>query len=116
MTDRTPSAQLALGSRAEEMFPTLTEAQVTRIAAHGRVRQVQPGEVLVQAGERTSRFFVVTAGRLELVRWTGGTEEIVAVFQRGMFTGEATMLSGRPGLAQIRAREMGEELEPGSSL
>lgn len=105
MTDRTPAAQLALGSRAEEMFPTLTEAQVARIAAHGRVRQVQPGEVLIQTGERPSRFFVVTAGRLELVRSAGGTEEIVAVLQRGMFTGEATMLSGRPGLTQIRASD-----------
>lgn len=105
MTDRTPAAQLALGSRAEEMFPTLTEAQVARIAAHGRVRQVQPGEVLIQTGERPSRFFVVTAGRLELVRWAGGTEEIVVVLQRGMFTGEATMLSGRPGLTQIRASD-----------
>jgi thioredoxin reductase (NADPH) len=35
----------------------------------------------------------------------------VAVFQPGMFTGEATMLSGRRGLGQIRASDSGEVIE-----
>ena len=37
---------LTLANRAEQIFPTLTEAQVARIAAHGRKRSVQRGEVL----------------------------------------------------------------------
>jgi thioredoxin reductase (NADPH) len=93
------------------MFPTLTEAQVARIAAHGHKRQVQRGEVLVEAGERTTRFFVVTAGQIEIVRLKDETEEIVAVFRPGMFTGEVTMLSGRRGLAQIRVSDAGEVIE-----
>jgi hypothetical protein len=32
-------------SRIEKIFPKLTPAQIDRIAAHGRIRSVQPGEV-----------------------------------------------------------------------
>lgn len=108
MTDITP---LKLASRIEHVFPTLTPEQIARIAPHGHVRQVQRGEVLIEAGERTSRFFVVTAGSLEFVRLSGTTEELVAVIQPGMFTGEVYMLSGRRGFIHIRAGDSGEVIE-----
>ncbi len=111
MTDTISQAQSTLGSRFKEVFPTLTSSQVARIAAHGHLRPVQQGEVLVEAGEHTARFFVVTAGQIEIVRPLGAAEELVAVFQPGMFTGEVTMLSGRRGLGQIRASESGEVIE-----
>jgi len=90
----------------------LTPAQVARISPHGRRRHVEQGEVLVQAGEQTARFFVIVTGRIDVVRPTG-TEEIVVSFSPGMFTGEATMLSGRRGLAQIRAGADSEVIEVG---
>src|SRR2546426_7013481 len=111
MTDTTPPVLSTPGPRLEQMFPTLTAGQVSRIAAHGHVRQVERGEVLVEAGERIARFFVVTAGQIEIVRTSGVAEELVAVCQPGMFTGELTMLSGRRGLVQIRAGEAGEVIE-----
>jgi thioredoxin reductase (NADPH) len=106
-----PPVPSSMGSDDKDMFPTLSESQIARIAAHGHARHVEPGEVLVEAGVRTARFFVVTAGQIEIVQQTGETEEIVAVFRPGMFTGEVTMLSGRRGLAQIRAGESGEVIE-----
>jgi thioredoxin reductase (NADPH) len=111
LTDTISQAQSTLGSRFKEVFPTLTSSQVARIAARGHLRPVQQGEVLVEAGEHTARFFVVTAGQIEIVRPSGAAEELVAVFQPGMFTGEVTMLSGRRGLGQIRASESGEVIE-----
>ena len=90
----------------EEMFPALTPAQISRIAVHGRARHVQQGEVLVEAGEQAARLFVVTVGQIEIVRASEVTDETVAVLRPGMFTGEVTMLSGRRGLAQIRASEV----------
>src|ERR1700752_694237 len=112
MSSETPQLTLTgRDTRAEEMFPTLTEAQLARVAAHGRPRRIEAGEVLVEAGERTSRFFVVKSGRIEIVRPSGATEAVVAVFQPGMFTGEVTLLSGRRGLGQIRAVEPGEVIE-----
>src|SRR3989454_4680358 len=98
------------GQRAERLYPTLTPAQLARITAHGRPRHVERGEVLVQAGEQTARLFVVVAGRLDVVR-PAAAEQVVVSFRPGMFTGEATMLSGRPGLAQIRAGADGEVIE-----
>jgi CRP-like cAMP-binding protein len=73
MTDKTPIIQAAKAP-AEKIVPTLTEAQIARIAAHGRARRVQRGEVLVEAGMRTARFFVVTAGQIEIIRLSGATE------------------------------------------
>jgi thioredoxin reductase (NADPH) len=111
MTDTTPPLQSARALRGDEMFPTLTGAQVARIAAHGRVRQIERGKVLVEAGQKTALFFVVISGQIEIARPSGEAEEIVAVFLPGMFTGEVTMLSGRRGLAQIRVSESGEVIE-----
>src|SRR6185369_9393075 len=93
------------------MFPTLTPSQISRFAAIGIIRKVTPLEVLVEAGERTSRFFVVISGIIQIVQAADGTEKIVATFQPGVFPGAATMLSGRRGLAQIRAAEAGEVIE-----
>src|SRR2546422_1884527 len=81
------------------------------MAAHGRRRHVALGEVLVEAGEQTARLFVVVAGRIDVVRPSPNVEEVMATFGPGMFTGEVTMLSGRRGLAQIRAGAVGEVIE-----
>jgi thioredoxin reductase (NADPH) len=104
---------LALPSRAGETFPTLTPEQIARLAVHGRVRRVDPGEALAKAGEQLARFFVVTAGRVEVVRQSPVGEEVVTVHQPGQFSGEISMLSGRRGFVTIRAAEAGEVIEIG---
>src|SRR3989442_13555439 len=111
-TTTAPAAQSS-GQRAEHIYPTLTPAQLARIAAHGRRRQVERGEVLVEAGEQTARLFVVASGRIDIFRRSQRGEELVVSFGPGMFTGEVTMLSGRRGLAQIRAGAVGEVIEVG---
>ncbi|MFP5265036.1 MAG: FAD-dependent oxidoreductase [Blastocatellia bacterium] len=103
----------ATASRFDDLVPTLTEAQVARVAAHGHVRQVERGEVLVEAGERTMRFFVVVTGQIEIVRPTGASEDLIVLYGPGMFTGEVNLLSGRRGFSQIRASEPGEVIEVG---
>ncbi len=93
------------------MFPTLTPAHIARIAPHGRKRQVARGEVLIEAGERITRFFVVTVGELEVVRRSCGKEELVTIERPGQFTGETHMLSGRRSFVEIRVKEPGEVIE-----
>ena len=93
------------------MFPTLTPEQQKRVAAHGRKRQFQADETLVEADASLNKFFVVLSGRLDIVRTSGTAEEVVAVVEPGMFTGELNMLSGRRALVRIRAREPGEVIE-----
>ena len=41
MTETTSPVPLTLAARVDQVFPTLTPAQIARIAAHGHVRQVQ---------------------------------------------------------------------------
>src|SRR5262245_48374871 len=100
----------ASSRRADGIYPVLTPAQLARIAPHGRQRHVATGEVLVEAGEQATRSFVVVSGRVDIVR-PAASEEIVTSFTAGMFTGEVTMLSGRRGLAEIRAGTDGDVIE-----
>src|SRR2546425_11307844 len=98
MTDTALPVPLTLSSGVERMFPTLTPAQVKRIAAHGKQRSIRSGEVLIEAGARVVPFFVVTAGRGEGVRPSGSTATIVAVHGTGQVTGVVDMLFGGAGV------------------
>jgi thioredoxin reductase (NADPH) len=90
-------------SRIEKIFPKLTSAQISRIAAHGHVRSVQSGEVLIEQGDKSVPFFVVITGEVEIVRPCGVHETLVTVHGSGEFTGEVNMLSGRRSLIRARA-------------
>ncbi len=111
MTLVAPPSPSSSGQRAEQLYPTLTPTQIARIAPHGRRRPVEAREVLVQAGEPVARLFVVVTGWIDILRPSAAGEEVVVSFGPGKFTGEVTMLSGRPGLAQIRAGTAGEVIE-----
>lgn len=111
MTDRIVASPLRLSSGVERMFPTLTPAQIARIAAHGQARSIRRGEVLIEAGARVVPFFVVTSGQVEAALPSGRTETFIAVHGPGQFTGEVNMLSGRPALVRSRAVESGEVIE-----
>jgi thioredoxin reductase (NADPH) len=110
-TETTRTLPLSPGARVDHVFPTLTPAQIARIAAHGTVRAVQAGEVLIEEGRQGVPFFVVTAGQIEIVRRSDGGETIVAAHRPGQFTGEANMLSNRRSLFRARASEAGEVIE-----
>jgi thioredoxin reductase (NADPH) len=110
MLDTTTPLQLTR-SRAEQIFPVLTPAQIGRIAAIGRMRATSSGEVLVEQGDGAMPFFVVVSGELEAVRPTVTTETLITVFRAGQFTGEVNTLSGRRALARIRARQPSEVIE-----
>jgi thioredoxin reductase (NADPH) len=111
MTARKQPVQPTKISRADLMFPTLTPAQAERIAAHGRRRRTQRGEVLVEVGDHAVPFFLVSGGEVEMLQISGTGEALVAVHRAGQFTGEANMLSGRPSLLRARVSEPGEVIE-----
>src|SRR4051794_17683067 len=91
--------------------PLLTPSQIHRLAAIGRERLVARGEVLVGVGGVNVRFYLLTNGSLEVVNDVGPREALVVVLQPGMFTGEGTMLNGRPGLSRVRALESSTVIE-----
>jgi thioredoxin reductase (NADPH) len=98
-------------SLVEQIFPTLTPAQIRRIAAHGHTRTMEPGQVLVEQGDRDVRFFVVVSGEVEIVRPSGGVETLITVHGPGQFTGEANQLSGRRSVVRMRATKPGGLIE-----
>jgi thioredoxin reductase (NADPH) len=96
MTDKARGLPLT-SSRAEQAFPTLTPVQIRRIAAHGRSRAVQSGEVLIEQGESRVSFFVVVSGELEVVRPSRAEDTVVVVYGPVQFTGEVKARSIRSG-------------------
>jgi thioredoxin reductase (NADPH) len=111
MIDRTIPAPLTQSSGVERMFPTLTPAQIERIAVRGRTRAMRTGELLVEAGAQIVPFFVVRSGQVDILLPSGMSETLVAVHGPGQFTGEVNMLSGRPALVRGRVSESGEVIE-----
>lgn len=110
MTDTTPPLP-PITSRLDHIFPNLTAAQMARIAAHGRVRPIERGEILVQQGDSTVPFFLVKSGEIEIVRPYGSTETLITVHGPSQFTGEVNMLSGRRSMVRMRVSQAGEVIE-----
>jgi thioredoxin reductase (NADPH) len=98
-------------SRIEKIFPKLTPAQIGRIAAHGRTRSVQPGDVLIEQGDTSVPFFVVITGEVEIMGRYGASETIITVHGPGEFTGDVNMLSGRRMVVQARVAKAGKVIE-----
>ena len=98
-------------ARIEKIFPKLTPAQIRRVAAHGHMRTVERGELLVEQGDISVPFFVVITGELEIVRPYGSYETLVTVHDSGQFTGEVNTLSGRRSLVQMRVTKPGKVIE-----
>jgi thioredoxin reductase (NADPH) len=111
MTATVSPRQLTPESRVDHLFPTLTSAQVARIAAHGTPRQLERADVLVEPGHSNLRFFVVRTGALEVLNIRGNVEEVVTVHRPGQFTGDIGILSGRRALVRLRATEPSEVIE-----
>jgi thioredoxin reductase (NADPH) len=103
--------QLVTPSRTEHAFPTLTEAQIKRIAAHGRRRKIARGDVLVEVGAKVVPFFVVISGEIQVLRPSDGTETLVVTHRPGQFSGEGNMITGRRSLMRSRVSEPGEVIE-----
>ena len=98
-------------SQTDRLFPTLTAAQIARIAAHGRRRAIEQGEVLIEVGDKAVPFFVVVRGELQVLRPSGATETLIVTHGPGHFSGEGNMITGRRALARIRVTEPGEVIQ-----
>ena len=95
----------------ERTYPRLTQAQVARVTAHGRVRATSAGEFLIRAGDRAPQFFVVLSGRVEIARPGASEDTVIVSYEAGQFNGEMNLLTGRRSLVQARVSEAGEVIE-----
>ena len=112
MTAPQSGVPFTLVSRADQIFPVLSPAQIARVEPVGTVRETQVGELLSRPGVRTSAFFVVASGRIEVFHQGDGTaEQLIASFGPGQFNGEVGILSGLPGFTGVRVVEAGAVVE-----
>jgi thioredoxin reductase (NADPH) len=72
---------------------------------------MEGGEVLYEQGYSAAPFFVIISGELEVVRPSVPVETIVTAYERGQFTGEVGILSGRRSLFRVRATKPGKVIE-----
>jgi thioredoxin reductase (NADPH) len=111
LTETTRSTPLTSAQNAALMFPTLSAAQIARVASHGVVRAITRGEVLIESGETNVPFFVVKSGEIEVIRPSGLGDLLVALVHAQRFTGDISMILGRPALMRLRVSHSGEVVQ-----
>lgn len=107
----TASAPLELEGPTETVFPTLSAEQMKHVLNFGRVRRVAAGETLLASGGINPHMFVVVSGSIEVWRASLDGEVFVVAHNPGQFSGEANLLTGRPAMSRISAREDSEVIE-----
>jgi hypothetical protein len=100
----------ALMGRKAQMFPQLSQAQISRLKAHGTPRQMSKGEILAEPGDRNRPMLVVLSGSIEVVQPGMDGEALIVMHDAGSFTGEMSTLTGIGSLVRARVREEGEIL------
>ena len=97
--------------RREQLFPTLTQSQIARIAAAGKKRPITAGEMLIKQGEVAAGLFVLVSGEIEIIQPSPQGDVLITSHTPGSFTGELNMLSGRRALVCGRVSKDGEVIE-----
>ena len=105
------TTDIAFAGPLDKVFPTLSPAQIQRVAAHGRTRPVVVGEVLYEQGKSNVPFFVLLSAELEAVRPSELGRRLIELRGRGQFTGEINLLSGRRALLRISVAKAGDVIE-----
>jgi thioredoxin reductase (NADPH) len=97
--------------QVEARFPKLNDSQIAGLAAFGQQRDAQPHEVILERGDLHHGIFVVLSGRIEVLRVSAEGETALHTLDRGEFTGDVNLLSGRGTLIRARALEASMLLE-----
>jgi len=111
VTETARSTLLSSAANAALMFPVLSSAQIARIASHGVIRPITRGEVLIDGGQTNVPFFVLKAGEIEVIRPSALEEILVAVVRPAQFTGDISMILGRPAQMRLRVSDSGEVVQ-----
>ena len=91
-------------TRFEQVFPTLTSAEIDRLRRFGEERTYAEGERLVTSGEASPGMFVILSGQVAVTQHSAlGHDEPIVTHSPGSFMGELAQLSDRPSLVDARA-------------
>ncbi|MBD0274709.1 MAG: FAD-dependent oxidoreductase, partial [Acetobacteraceae bacterium] len=94
--------------RQAQTFPRLSDEQVARAKAFGRVQDLPKGRVLFSRGDRTVDFFLVLEGSVEIYdEGADGVPSVLTVHGKHQFTGELDLFNDRDILVGGRMGENG---------
>lgn len=87
-----------------QVFRTLTEREVRKLATQARRAVYGPLDRVVVQGQKDSSLFVVASGSVEvLVRQPDGRDLLIATLEQGAVFGEFALLTGAERTATVRA-------------
>jgi thioredoxin reductase (NADPH) len=94
-----------IDTRREQMFPTLSAAEVDRLRRFGAIRRHAAGEPLYVTGEISPGMFVVLSGLVQVTR-RDPLGHLAPIVEEGpgQFLAEVGQLSGRPALVDVHAK------------
>jgi thioredoxin reductase (NADPH) len=90
-------------STIDPAFSPLDASEIAAAAALGSTMRVAAGAVLYKAGDSPLDCYIVVSGAIAFFDITDLSENLLVVHGPGGFTGEVSLLAGRPSLIDARA-------------
>ena len=88
------------------IFSELGRRDLERLSKLMVPRSVKAGEVIIKEGDQAAGFFVISAGKVEVVRGVDSADaQVLNTLGPGDFFGEMALFEGFPRVASVRATE-----------
>jgi len=92
-------------------LPTLNHAQMLKATRQVEALHFEPGQVLINEGQKNSQFFIITKGTVEVVlKRSGGNDVVVAQMTPGQYVGEIELLRNEDAIATVRSGMNGADV------
>ena len=104
-TEGQPSQELVF-------LPDWDDAKWQKLLRHTEIRRFQAGEAVIRYGETDRAFYIIVAGKLDVLipHGQGGKMRHTQTREAGAVIGEQAFLDGKPRAATLRAATDGEML------
>ena len=99
----TDSQRDLIATRGAQMFPRLTDDELSRLSRFGEPRSYRAGEMISRIGETGPGLMLVLSGEVDVTQNDHGQPTHIVTHERGNFMGELAQLSGRPVLVDSKA-------------
>jgi CRP-like cAMP-binding protein len=90
---------------AVPLFERLSRKDLSRLGRAVVERKYKKGETIVREGEQAVAFFIISKGKVEVLRGSGQKQTKIADIGSGSYFGEMALLDGLPRDATIKAAD-----------
>ena len=82
-----------VATRGDQMFPRLSDDELSRLMRFGERRRYVAGDVVASAGDTGVGMKLVLSGQIEITQNDAGKRSHIVTHERGNFMGELAQLS-----------------------